>query len=132
MRIGLYTDGLAHLDRRAALRFCAERGIGDVELGVGTWSPRPHLDLVAALREPAERDRLSGELREHGLRLAAINAAGNPLHPEPGERRRAEGALRGAIELAGLLGVERVVTMSGCPGGRQGGPVGVFAVWSLS
>ena len=78
MRVGLFTDGLAHLGRREALQWCAERGIQDLEMGVGTWSPRPHLDLARLLAEPAERDRLQGELREHGQRLACVNAAGQP------------------------------------------------------
>jgi sugar phosphate isomerase/epimerase len=81
VRVGLFTDGLAHLERREALSWCAERGIEDLEMGVGTWSPRPHLDLPRLLAEPAERDRLQGELREHGQRLACVNAAGNPLTP---------------------------------------------------
>ena len=94
MRVGLFTDGLAHLERPAALRWCAERGIDDLEMGVGTWSPRPHLDLPRLLGESGERDRLAGELREHGQRLACVNAAGNPLHPDAGGARR--GAAGGA------------------------------------
>ncbi len=60
-------------------------------MGVGTWSPRPHLDLARLLAEPAERDRLQGELREHGQRLACVNAAGNPLAPAAGARSRGAG-----------------------------------------
>jgi sugar phosphate isomerase/epimerase len=132
MRIGLYTDAFPHLTRRETLAWCAERGVHDVEMGVGTWgpSPRPHLDLDALLRERSARDELLGDLAEHGASLACVNAAGNVLHPDPAERSDAQARLRGAIELAGQLGVDTVVTMSGCPGGRTGGPLGVFAVWS--
>ena len=31
-----------------------------------------------------------------------------------------------------MLGIDRVVTMAGCPGGRTGGPIGVFGLWSIS
>ena len=132
MRVGLYTDGLPHLSRREVLAWCAERGILDAEMGVGSWGPqpRPHLDLEQLLRSAAQRDDLGGELREHGVGLACVNAAGNVLHPLPAERADAQARLRGAIELAHALGVDTVVTMSGCPGGRTGGPLGVFAVWS--
>ena len=132
MRVGLFTDGLAELSRGEALTWCAERGILDLEMGVGSWSPRPHLDLDALLREPSERDRLLGELRGAGCRLAAVNAAGNPLHPEPGAREDAQARLRGAVELAALVGCSTVVTMSGCPGTRSGGTIGAFGVWSVS
>lgn len=132
MRIGLFTDGLAHLDRRAAFAWCAERGIRDVELGVGAWSSCPHLDVDTVLSDWSAREELVHDLDEHGLRLAAINAAGNPLHPDLRQRRRAGDALRGAIELSVLLGVDRVITMSGCPGARLGSGVGIFGIWSLS
>jgi sugar phosphate isomerase/epimerase len=133
MRVGLYSDALPQMTRRELFAFCADHGIADVELGVGAWgpSPRPHLDLDALLREAAARDVLRSELGEFGLRLACVNAAGNPLHPDPVQRADAQARLRGAVELAHLLGVGTVVTMSGCPGGRTGGPIGVFAVWSV-
>lgn len=133
MQIGVFNDGLSHLTREAAFAWCAERGIRRIEMGVGGWAQAsPQLDLDELLREPAARDRLSGELREHGLGLACVNAAGNPLHPNPAVGERHTALVRGAIELAHLLGVERVVTMSGCPGSRDGGQTPVFAPWALT
>ena len=133
MRIGVYSDSLPQLERRSMFAWCAERGVTDVELGVGTWGPwpRPHLDL-ATIGHRAERDRLAGELREHGLRLGAVNAAGNLLHPDPGRRGDAQARLRAAVDLAAALGVTRVVTMSGCPAGPGGGSLGVFPCWATS
>jgi len=114
-----------------ALRWCAERGIAHIEMGVGGWKQADHLDLDALLRDARERDRLQGELREHGLVLSCVNAAGNPLHPDPAVGERHAALLRGAVELAALLGCDRVVTMSGCPGGRDGGSTPVFASWPV-
>ena len=132
MRIGVFNDGLSELSREQAFGWCAEHGLEAIEMGVGGWAKAPQqLPLDSLLREPGERDRLSGQLREHGLALSCVNAAGNPLHPDPAVGERHAAKLRGAIELAALLGVERVVTMSGCPGGRDGGPSPVFAPWAL-
>ena len=91
MRIGVYSDSLPKLDRRQLFGWCAERGVTDIELGVGAWGPwpRPHLDLTT-IGTSGERDRLAGELREFGIRLAAVNAAGNLLHPDPTKRRDAQ------------------------------------------
>lgn len=114
-----------------ALRWCAERGIAHIEMGVGGWRQADHLDLDALLRDAGERDRLQGELREHGLELSCVNAAGNPLHPDPAVGERHAALVRGAVELAALLGCDRVVTMSGCPGGRDGGSTPVFASWPV-
>ena len=75
--------------------WCAEHGIDDVEMGVGTWSPRPHLDLDALLHERAARDELRGDLDEYGIRFSAVNAAGNPLHPDPAARADGAGGAQG-------------------------------------
>ena len=131
MRIGVYSDSLPELDRRQFFAWCAERGIRDVELGVGAWGPwpRPHLDL-ATIGSQRERDRLKGELAEFGLRLAAVNAAGNLLHPDPDKRADAQARFEAALDLAMAFRVNRVITMSGCPAGPGGGTLGVFPCWA--
>jgi sugar phosphate isomerase/epimerase len=84
------------------------------------------------LADRQERDRLQGMLSDHGIRLSAVSGSGNPLHPNAGARADAIEKLRGAIELAAALKVDRVVAMSGCPAGRDGGgDVGVFAISSM-
>lgn len=132
MRIGLFTDGLKERSRRDALEWAAARDITDVEMSVGTWGARTHLDLAALLGDEAARDALRRDLDETGIRFSAVNAASNPLHPDPAERARAQAAVRGAVELAALLGIDRVVTMAGSPGGRTGGGIGVFGLWSVA
>jgi sugar phosphate isomerase/epimerase len=54
------------------------------------------------------RRRLTSELDTRGFRLAALNVSGNPLELAEHDR-----ALRDTIQLAGLLGADRVVCMSG-------------------
>jgi sugar phosphate isomerase/epimerase len=126
-RIALLTDALEHRRAEDVFTWCAERGIAGVELGVGGYSPAPHLDLETLLADAGERDRLIARLAEHGLDLVALNASGNPLHPDSEIARVHDRALRGALELAAALDVPRVVAMSGCPGGPGGGAWPVFA-----
>jgi len=58
-----------------------------------------------------------GRVRDYGIEISALNCSGNPVHPgEHGKRHDA--VTRKTIKLASLMGVERVVMMSGCPGGR--------------
>src|SRR4051794_41907439 len=101
-------------------------------MSVGTWGGRNHLDLARLLRDAGARDELKRDLDEAGIRFSAVNAAGNPLHPDPAARAEAQDALKGAIELAALLGIDRVVTMAGSPGGRTGGPIGGVGVGAVS
>lgn len=127
MTIALLTDALEDRPLDEALAWCAQRDIAGVELGVGGYSPAPHLDLEALLGDAGERGRFSERLDAHGIELVALNASGNPLHPDASIARAHERALRGAVELAAALDVPRVVAMSGCPGGPGGGGWPVFA-----
>jgi sugar phosphate isomerase/epimerase len=116
MRIGLVTDGLPELALPELLRTAAELGIATLEFGCGNWSSAPHLNLNKLLASRADRDAFLGALAAHGLSISALNCSGNPLHPGELGRTHREVTSR-TIWLAGLLGVPRVVMMSGCPGG---------------
>ncbi|MDO5676153.1 MAG: sugar phosphate isomerase/epimerase [Propionibacteriaceae bacterium] len=118
MRIGLLTDSLGHMAMEPMLDAAAELGVRDLEFATGGWSEAPHLDLKALLAEAAERDRFLGMLRERGMRVVALNANGNQLHPVIGPE--VDAVLRGTVELASLLDVPTVVCMSGLPGGAPG------------
>jgi len=120
MRIGLGTDGLPELALPELLRTAAELGIATLEFGCGNWSSAPHLKLDALLASSAARGDFLAALAAHGLTISALNCSGNPLHP--GEHGRAHREVTSkTIRLAGLLGVARVVLMSGCPGGPGDG-----------
>jgi sugar phosphate isomerase/epimerase len=116
MRIGLVTDSLGHLPLDAMLIAAAKSGIGMVEFGCGNWSAAPHLPLDSLLDSRAARRDFLARLHDHGLVLSALNCSGNPLHPGQSGRAHRDITSR-TLRLAGLLGVERVVMMSGCPGG---------------
>jgi len=127
VKIGLLTDGLAHLDLDEVLAWCAEREIDELELGVGGYSPAPHLDAQQLTTDPEARRAFDRRISSAGAHLAALNASGNPLHPDPAIGESHDSALRTALRLAAELGVDRVVAMSGCPGARGGGSWPIFA-----
>ncbi len=116
MRIGLVTDSLGHLPFGEMLDLAAELGIETLEFPCGNWSAAPHLRLDELLQSAPARDNFLAALRDHALELDALNCSGNPLHPgEAGARHRE--VTSKTLRLARLLGVRRVVLMSGCPGG---------------
>jgi sugar phosphate isomerase/epimerase len=127
VNVGLFTDALADRPLATALSWCEQRELTAVELGVGGYSPAPHVDLSVLLTERSARDELLRATADAGITVAALNASGNPLHPSAGVAVDHAAALRGAVELAQSLGVPRVVAMSGCPGGPGGGDWPIFA-----
>jgi len=120
MKIGMITDSLGELSVDELLATAARLGIEMLEFAGGNWSRAPHLDLDRMLESaPARRD-FAAQLADHGMAISALNCSGNPLHPgEHGKRHDA--VTRKTIRLAALMGVERVVMMSGCPGGPGDG-----------
>jgi sugar phosphate isomerase/epimerase len=100
--------------------------VTDIEVGVGGYAPHPHCDVVALLTSEPRRAAWLDEVAAHGLRVGALNAWGNPLHPDAEVARQHDNDLRNAIRLATLLGVERVIAMAGCPAGAPGDQVPHF------
>ncbi|NTJ67675.1 sugar phosphate isomerase/epimerase [Agrobacterium rhizogenes] len=115
MKIGLNTDGFGAFDLDQCLDKVAALGLSCVEFGMGGWSSAPHLKIDALLASSSQRDQLAGKLREHGLEISALNCSGNQLHPGPVGPDDTDLAYK-TLELAKLLGVRRVVMMSGLPG----------------
>ena len=116
MKIGLVTDSLSHLSLDMLLPRARTMGITMLEFGCGNWSRAPHLDLDGLLADTDARQIFLGKLRAHGMAISALNCSGNPLHPGvSGAAHRA--VTSKTIRLAGLLGIDRVVMMSGLPGG---------------
>jgi len=100
--------------------------VTDIEVGAGGYAPHPHCDVPELLASAAARASWLDQIHGHGLRLDALNAWGNPLHPDPDLARKHDEDLRNAIRLAVLLGVDRVVAMAGCPAAAPGDHVPHF------
>jgi sugar phosphate isomerase/epimerase len=90
-----------------------------LEIGAGGYAPHPHCDVAGLLASDQARSAWLGAIAGHGLRVDALNTWGNPLHPDQDLAREHDRALRDAIRLATLLGVDRVVALAGCPGGHR-------------
>jgi sugar phosphate isomerase/epimerase len=117
MKIGMITDSLPGTDFDTLLATAARLELDMLEFGCGNWSSAPHLHLDRMLESEAERRNFKSRLAEHGIAISALNCSGNPVHP--GEHgRRHDAVTRKTIKLASLMGVDRVVMMSGCPGAK--------------
>ncbi len=121
MEIGLYaeTARLPHLDE--TLERAAALGITRIELSTGGQAAQPFLNVDHLLADVGARSALLDSLNRWGLRLSALNASAFPLHPVLGADH-AE-LTRKTMRLAGLLGIDRIVTQSGTPGDAAGSRV---------
>ncbi len=127
MKIGMVSDSLAQLPFEAMLDAARDLGVEGIEVNTGNWSSAPHLDLEGMLKDASARRAFLAAFEARGLRLIALNANGNQLHPTEGERQSA--VLHDTLRLAGLLGVDQVCLMSGLP---AGGPQDRTPNWIVS
>lgn len=114
MKIGLNTDSVGQLSQEQTLDLATDLGLDYVEFATGNWSSAPHLNLEQMLASKPARDRLQAQLAERHLRISALTCSGNPLAPGPAGAAHRQ-VTDQTVELAGLLGVDRVVIMSGLP-----------------
>jgi len=97
-----------------------------IEVGAGGYAPHPHCDVAALLGSAQARTAWLDGIARHELAISALNAWGNPLHPDAELARRHDQDLRNAIRLAAELWVGRVVALAGCPAGQPGDRVPHF------
>jgi sugar phosphate isomerase/epimerase len=79
--IAVPTDALADMSLGDVLDWCAARDVAGVELGVGGYSPAPHISREEMISSAFSRHGLQDSPDRAGLELVALNASGNPLHP---------------------------------------------------
>ena len=127
MQLSILTDGLDP-QWETMLDTVQRLGYQAVELATGNWSDAPHVDLDGLLASAVARETYLDALRRRGMTIAALNCSGNQL--APGEcGRQHEEVVQKTFRLAELLGVHKIVMMSGLPGA---GPRDEYPNWIVS
>ncbi|AOR97232.1 sugar phosphate isomerase/epimerase family protein [Bacillus subtilis] len=131
MKLSYVTDSLGHLPFEDMLNFAAKLGIDTLEMTTGGWSPAPHLNLDELLQSSEKRKEFSQALEKWNMTLCALNCSGNPL--DPGELGKSHRDITDkTMELAGLLGVKKVIMMSGLPAGGPDDKVPNWITYTVS
>ncbi|MDQ0238662.1 sugar phosphate isomerase/epimerase family protein [Arthrobacter bambusae] len=121
MKLGVYNAILHDRPLPEALKVIADLGLTGIEINTGGFLPAVHVPTMDdILVSDAARDDYLAIFEGTGVAIAGLNCNGNPLHPkrEIGEKHAED--IRRSIRLAERLGQNRVVTMSGLPGGEPG------------
>jgi sugar phosphate isomerase/epimerase len=124
MKLGVYNAILHDRPLPEALKVVADLGLTGIEINSGGFLPAIHVPTFDDILESdAARDDYLAIFEGTGVSIAGLNCNGNPLHPNPviGDKHAED--IRRSIRLAHRLGQNRVVTMSGLPGGEPGATV---------
>ena len=120
MQLGLFLVILNSMKLEQALDYVASLGVQTVEFGAGAYAGVAHCDPEALLASQRKQKQLLHAITSRGLRISALNVAGNAIHPNRRIAAEHDADFRRCVRLAEKLGVEVVITFSGCPGGGPG------------
>ena len=117
MKLGVLTNLFGDMPFDEALAKFKSLGIEAIEVGCGGYPGNAHCNPEVLLKDEGEFKKFVGTVEKYGLTLAALAVHGNSVHPN---KEIAEGYRRdfeGAVLMAEKLGLDTVITFSGCPGG---------------
>ena len=91
-------------------------GVEMVEIGCGGYPGKAHCDPDILLHDDGKLEEFRALFAEYGIGISALSCHGNALHPNKEIAAAFDRDFRNCILLAEKLGVDTVVTFSGCPG----------------
>lgn len=99
-----------------ALDTAKSAGLQAVEIGVGGFPGTKHVNAREVIGDAAAIQRIRDAVDSRGLTISALSCHGNPLHPDAAIAKSDHEDFVAAVQLAEKLGVDTVITFSGCPG----------------
>ena len=117
MKLGVLTNLFGKMSLEEALTKFEALGIEAVEIGCGGYPGKAHCDPKVLLNDQKALDEFKATLARHHVELSNLSAHGNPVHPDKKIAKAFHDDFIDAVLLAEKLGVDTVVTFSGCPGG---------------
>ncbi|RBP79632.1 sugar phosphate isomerase/epimerase [Marinomonas rhizomae] len=131
MKLSFCTDSLGHLSFEDMLDTLQSMNVEGVELTTGGWSSAPHLNMEELLASEDKRKQYLAAIESRGLEIAALNVSGNPLDPGTLGKHHRE-VTHNTMILAGLLGVKKIVMMSGLPAASPNDEVPNWITYTVS
>ena len=119
MKLGVFAAVFGDKTFTEALDSVKKLGFSAVELGAGNFAGTKDCDPEELLKDDDALKSFLNEIEKRGLVISALNASGNPLHPDEEYSSSNKQALEKTVELAGKIGVKVVNTFAGCPGADE-------------
>lgn len=116
MKISVVSSILGGMSLDESLGYLSSLGVDQFELGVGGYPGKAHADALVLSKDAAMRQKLLDTFKKHGMGISALAVHGNCVHPDKAVAARFQADFEAACVLAGQIGVDRLVTFSGCPG----------------
>ena len=117
MKLSVFAVLLADKSLDEACKYLADSGVQAVEIGCGGFPGKAHCNPEELLKDDKKIAEFKNTNEKHGLEIAALSTHGNAVHPDPAVAKVFHDDFVNTVLLAEKLGIDRVITFSGCPGG---------------
>jgi len=113
------------------LKILSGLGVHTVEIGAGGYPGKAHCNPAELLADEKAFDKFVKTFKKYDVEICALACHGNPVHPNKEIADAYDKDFREAVLLAEKLGVDTVITFSGCPGDHEGAklPNWVTCAW---
>ena len=131
MKLCVLTVPYNSLSLEEAMAKLSAMGVQAVELGAGGYPGSAHLDVKGMLEDDAKVQEVKDLALKYKIEIGAIACHGNPIHPNKEIAADFHNQFTDAVLVAEKLGVDTIVTFSGCPGDHDGAklPNWVTCAW---
>ena len=131
MKIGVFAVLFGDKPFEETLDYLKDAGVDAVEIGCGAYPGDAHCQPAALLASDGKLKAFKQAVERRGLVISALSCHGNPIHPQKAIAADHHRAFEQTVRLARALGVDRVVTFSGCPGSdpKAESPNWIVAPW---
>ena len=116
MKISVVSSILGDYSLDESLKYLSGLGVNEFELGVGGYPGKAHADALVLSKDKAAREKLLETFKKYNMGISALSVHGNCVHPNKETAAKFEADFEAACILAGQIGINRIVTFSGCPG----------------
>ncbi len=116
MKLGVMTVCLSSMSLDETCKYLKDLGVQELEIGCGGYPGTAHCDAIEYIKNPELIEKLKATVEKYELKIAAFCTHGNPVHPDKAIADKSNEEFEAAVLLAEKLGVETVITFSGCPG----------------
>ncbi|MFX0102227.1 MAG: sugar phosphate isomerase/epimerase family protein [Candidatus Hodarchaeota archaeon] len=117
MKLGVFTALLSGKSLEEALDIIKNMGAEAVEIGSGAYPGNAHCNPAEILKRDDKIKAFKNAIDDRRLELSALSCHGNIVHPSKSLAEEHLKSQRDTILLAEKLGISRIITFSGCPGG---------------
>ncbi|MEA3345966.1 MAG: sugar phosphate isomerase/epimerase [Chloroflexota bacterium] len=117
MKVGVLAVLFGGMEFEEALDYIKSVGCGTVEIGCGGYPGDAHCKPAELIQDDDAVKAFQEAVTSRGLEISALSCHGNPIHPNPEIAQAHHEDFENTVLLAEKLGLDTVITFSGCPGG---------------